>query len=184
MLVRIQGFCLNFLSRLFEAWRTVEWFLPPNLNPINAEGIDVCLRQRYIATCLARIMFFNRFFDFRSPRLTLNCLQITRCMSSTVISFSIRQPASVREGRKIIRATLDPLPLCNSYRSCTRLLGFPVLERSSVSIFSWRATSAHKRHTSMSITSVKTRNWASSVWHLWHFIVYPPQRQIDERSSD
>jgi len=36
----------------------------------------------------------------------------------------------------------------------------------------------------MSIASVKTRNCASSVWHLWHFIVYPPQRQIDERSSE
>jgi len=41
--------------------------------------------------------------------------------------------------------------------------------RSSIAIFSWRASSAQEGHTSMSIASVKTRKAASSSWHLWHF---------------
>jgi len=96
MPARIQGSWSILFLRLFKAWTTVEWSLLPNLNPINAEGIDVCLRQRYIAICLGRVILFNLLFDFKSPRLILKCLQINLWISSTVISFSICQPASVR----------------------------------------------------------------------------------------
>ncbi len=73
----------------------MECSLPPNLKPMEEKGSEVCLRQRYIATCRGKTMSVDRLFDFKFPRVTLKYLQVAFCICSTVTSYSIKFQAAI-----------------------------------------------------------------------------------------